>query len=305
MTSTDNSRAGGAHATSGPPEQRNLGAADEGARRQLNALRVTSNIVSALIRFPGPASNHDQAVAAARAMVQSAQRTTSGLIDDLGIGDEPWKQFRVMQLVSEVVAANWRSTASHGAPDASVEHMRPVWAALAEFDLPEDPGEQLVEDELIAIRIAVLEAMAPITREVGVASLFHDPGSAARHARDVILAACYDIRARLGGEQAGSSASLQLLTSLLRNAGAIYAAAWRRHGEAILTGLRGLPAEERAERIAAHPDGFPLNQIDAAFTEAFGRLADMVEHLAPISEPTPEVGPARARDRAPGETSSV
>ena len=83
-------------------------ALDQSARRSINALDVSSSLVSALIRNPGPAGSRQAVVIAAKTMLRSADEATHRLLAALDMQAVPWAQYRVMKAVTQAVSDTWR-----------------------------------------------------------------------------------------------------------------------------------------------------------------------------------------------------
>lgn len=269
-------------------QQRFASVSDADVRRQLNALAVTSHFVTALIRHPGPMGKHEEVVLSAKSMMKSAQDVTASLLTTLGMSNVPWAKFKIMRMVSEAVASRWRASSKEGHATAQVADMMPVWHALANMDAPPEVFDAPADDEGTARQIAVLDAMGPVLREIEVFDMFHNPTEAAIYARDRILAATDSAVGAMIGEGAGDHSRRMLNGALMRNGGTLYASAWRRNAEDLLDYLRTLAPQEQNEIVSAHPNGFSLDKVDASFHDAFSKLTDMVQYLAPTRVPKNE-----------------
>lgn len=260
-------------------------AGDAQARRAMNALAMTSGIVSALIQHPGAKGDHQSMVEGARAMLRSADETTSELLTGLRLDVVPWARFRIMRMVSLAVSEHWIATArATGKPSAEVRRFLPVWRELASHEMPAYQFDEPADDDRVALQIAVLDALQPVMREISVFALFHDELSAAMHARETILAAVEPALEELLPETVTPRSRKQLQQALLRNAGSLYASAWRRHAQDLVDRLSSLNVKEQEAAVARHPKGFPLDEVDNGFRASFTKLAEMASYLA---EPAP------------------
>lgn len=271
--------------------------ANEDARRALNSLAVTSHLVGALIRYPGPMGERNTTVQAAKAMIKSLDDTTASLVSDLSLQNIQWAKPRLMRMVSNAVADRWRASAKRGSASADVSDLLPVWKELSKLDADTPVFEDPPEEDHIALQISLLDAMIPVVREIQVFDLFHDPKKAATYARDHILKSTDDVLKRILGAEASDTSRKQMRAALLRHAGNLYSAAWRRHAENLLVHLNKLSKSEQLDAVDRNPGGFPLDQIDTAFEESFTKLVEMVEFLTPLrtaSAATEEVAEAAA-----------
>lgn len=258
---------------------------DAATRRALNALAVTSNLVSALIQHPGPNSTHASMVQAAREMLGSAHQTSQELVEKLQLGTLDGAPYRVMRLVSSAVADRWSATSREGAPKADVSDFMPVWVMLAQEDLPKMVIDKPATEPAAALRIAMLDAMQPVMHAISVFDMLHDLKEAAAHARDTMLVAAQGALAQLSADPMSDSSKSMLMQSLLRNAGAIYASAWRRHSEDTVDELQGMEKAEQAAILEKYPTGLPLEPIDEGFQSSFVKLVEMVQYLAAPKAP--------------------
>jgi hypothetical protein len=251
------------------------------ARRSLNALAVTSNIVNALVQHPGPGSDHESMVQAAKTMLSQADEMSSRLITRLDLESVSWARYRLMRMTTEAVSNRWMSTARDGGqPSADISAFLPVWREMAKHDLPTFQFEEVSDDERVMMQISVLDAMQPVLQEITAFDLFHDPSKAAMHAREQIVSAANFAVAELLPENTSKRAHGQLLQALLRNAGGVYASNWRRCAQDVVDFLSPLSVERQEQEVAARPGGWPLDGIDKGFIETYAKLTDMVAYLS-------------------------
>lgn len=256
---------------------------DASARRSLNALSVTSDLVIALIEHPGAKGSAESVVEAARSMVMSANDRTRELVEDLGLGEIGWARYRVMKMVSSAVSERWKTSAkANNEPSADVTDLMPVWKELAKHDLPtltfDDPADQ----SRVALQVALLDAMEPVLKEISIFDMFRDPKEAALSARNLMTSTVKEALYGLGGQSMSARSRNQLMQSLLRNAGTIYAAAWRQHASDTVQDLQSMDTVRQRALVEMHQEvgGFPIKPIEDAFSASFMKLVEMVEYLA-------------------------
>lgn len=253
---------------------------DAAARRALNALAVTSSMVSALIEHPGPDSDHQSMVNAARTMLRCADDSKQALMETLSLQSIPWAPYRLMRLVSAAVAERWSTSARLGTPTADVSNFMPVWQEVATHALPEMIIDPPAPEASAALRIAMLDAMQPVMEEIAIFDMLHSDKSAATHARDVILLGAHRALASLAADPMSERSKSMLMQTLLRNGGRIYASAWRRHAEDTIERLQSMTKQAQVALLESHPTGLPLAPIDEAFEGSFVKLVEMVQYLA-------------------------
>jgi hypothetical protein len=255
--------------------------ADQDIKRSINALVVSSHLVSALIRNPGPMCPHKSMVDAAKIMLAESDEVTIQLLSYLSLDEIPSAKYKIMRMVIQAVSDKWRSSSDNNAPSADVKAMIPVWKEIATHNLPLEFIDEQPKENYIFKQIALLSAMHPVLREIDVFDLFNDPKKAAIHARDQIIAISENSIDEIAGPAATEDSKKQLLSSLLTNAGTIYSSAWRKHANSILSEMRALPPKEQHHFVVSHPDGFSLDEIDRAFVDSFKKLVELVKFLAP------------------------
>lgn len=257
------------------------------ARRSLNALAVTSCIVNALVQYPGPESDHAAIVASAKSMLAQADDMATRLASGLELETVPWARYRLMRMTTEAVANRWTVTSrQNDTPNADISEFFPVWREMSKFDLPTFQFEEHSDDERVMMQVSVLDAMQPVLQEIAVFDLFHNPGKAAMHAREQIVGAANQAVADLLPPNSSRRAQMQLLESLLRNAGKVYASNWRRYSERVVDRLQPMTVAQQEYEVASRPGGWPLNEIDAGFRNSFDKLADMVSFLSMPTAPS-------------------
>jgi hypothetical protein len=255
-------------------------ALDQSARRSVNALDVSSSLVSALIRNPGPAGSRQAVVLAAKMMLRSADEATHKLLEALDLQSVPWAQYRVMKAVTQAVSDTWRSTSDADKASADVSALLPVWEAICRgLDIP-DPRPDSA-DERVLLQVSLLDAMQPVVREIASFPLFHDERRAATHARNRMLSAARSASRTLQGGRPIGSGQDHLMAALLRNAGTIYASSWRKQAENVKRVLAEMSPEHQSEMASRYPEGFPLEVVDKGFAESFQKLTELAQVLAP------------------------
>lgn len=256
------------------------------ARRSLNALAVTSSIVNALVQYPGPGSEHESMVKAAKTMLAQADEMATRLNSRLDLESVPWARYRLMRMTTEAVSSRWIASARQSdEPNADISDFLPIWREMAKYDLPTFHFDEPSQDERVMMQISVLDAMQPVLQEIALFDLFHDPIAAAMHAREQIVSAANEAVADLLPPDASRRAQAQLLQALLRNAGAVYASNWRRLCEEVIEKLEPLTIEQQEKEVTARPGGWSLSQVDDGFRNTFDKLADMVAFLANPATP--------------------
>lgn len=263
---------------------------DAAARRAINSLSVTSSIISALIQHPGPGGDHESLVNAARTMLRNSDEVTQRLLVDLKMEGLGWAKYRTLKMVTAAVAEAWITSAKDGGTaSADVTSLLPVWREIASHSLPELVFDEPAESTRVAIQCALLDAMEPVMRAISIFDMFRDPKQSALHARDKITAFAQVALDQLVDQHASTRSRHQLLQSLLRNAGTIYASAWRRHADDTVGDLMAMEPSQQKLTLEMNPEGLPLVAIDEAFSESFAKLVDMVHFLSsPKTSPKAE-----------------
>lgn len=261
---------------------------DASTRRSLNALAVSSSLMNALIRSPGPGAPHGAMVKGTQEMMTSANATTEELVAALRLGNVPWARYRILRMVAAAVAEQWTVSAldgQSGSPSADVRHLIPAWLEIAKHDAPEPVYEDAADNSRVALQVALLDAMEPVVREIGIFDMLHSEQEAAVHAKDVISSAVQASMANLLDAAASNRSRNQLLQALLRNAGTIYASAWRHHAQDVVDQLRQMDKAGQQMVAEMHPEGLPLEEVDEAFAGTYSRLVEMVQFLGDAPEP--------------------
>ena len=265
--------------------------ADAAARRALNALSVTTNMVSALISNPGSGADIQETVLSAKEMLNQADRVTHLLADELKVKSISWAPYRLMKIASSAVAERWKTSSKAGKPTASVVDFIPVWTEVARYQLPEMVLQNPAEDHNIALRISLLEAMQPIMNVINIFDMFHDPMHAVKHARDMILVTAQRSMLSFNKEQMTDSSKSLLLQSLLRNAGNIYANCWQKESEDLIDRLQKMTPVEQTAVIERYSNRAPLSRVDESFEQSFIKLIEMVQFLSVSKDPTLQSNP--------------
>lgn len=261
---------------------------DAAARRALNALSVTSELVSALIVHPGTDKEHGALVQSVREMISSAHGTVQQLEQSLGLSVFPWARHRLMRLMAQAVADRWQATARQGKASADISDLVPMWMEVARHDLPAIVYEDPAPEPAAALRIAMLDAMHPVMTEIALFDFFHDPQEAAAHARDTILVTARRALAMVTTDPMSDRSRSLMMQALLRTAGKNYASAWRRAAEDTVERMQTMEPAQQAALIQQHPGGLPLDAIDESFRNSFLNLAEMVQYLATPKAPAME-----------------
>lgn len=276
-------------------------AGDASARRALNALSVTGNLVSALIAHPGANGDYKSTVQAAQQMLTTSDSTTKSLVEKLDLKNISWAPYRVMKIVSKAISDRWSFSAKAGEASVDVSDLIPVWEEIGKYNLPEISFDAPAEDHGIALRIALLEAMQPTMNVISIFDMFHDSSKAAKHARDVILVTTQRALASLTGEPMNDRSKSLLMQALMRNAGDLYANCWKKESEETIDRLQQMTKAQRLALVEQYPSGLPLEKIDESFTQSFLKLVEMVQYLTVTQDPQQKVSdemPSQYEDSA-------
>lgn len=271
---------------------------DASVRRSLNALAVTSSLVSALIDHPGERGEREEMVDSARRMLASADRSTLDVLEIMGIapGEQPWAHHRVLRVVVQAIAERWRQSAAAGSASPDVSDLLPVWDELMRAQYPELVFADSVKEDELALKIAMIEGMRPVISEIAIFDFFRKPSDCAGAAAKLIAERALAGARELAGDSASPASMKMLVNSLVRNAGHLFASAWRRQATDLVSETLGQMSREQInEFVRAHPDGLSLQPIETAFLGAFSRLLETIRFLVPPRRESRPDTPSEAR----------
>lgn len=271
--------------------------AEASARRSLNSLSVTHRLMSALVKYPGHKAGHDLMVESARTLLNSSNATTEALVKELNLDVFPWARHTIMRIVSGAVADQWEATAQvDGKPSADMSAFLPAWKEIARHNLPENIYQDPAPDNAAALRIAMLDAMQPVLKEILAFDMFHEPSQASSHAKNLILRSSQRALGDLVVEPMTDRSKSLMMQSLLRVAGSIYSSCWRNYAVEVHAEMIAMTPRQQREFLEKNNGLIPLDKVDLAFSDSYSKQIEMVQYLSAVKSPTVEHSPPDVND---------
>ena len=255
---------------------------DAVVRRALNAIGVTGSIMEALVDHPGLSGAPEDMVKAARTMLDASCKAAADIMNILGLAENqaPWIYHQALRAATFVVSRQWRTRTQSGQHSADVSAYLPAWIEVMNTEIAQREFPPDAPDDEIAVKVAMLDAMSQIMPEMAIFNFFRDENENMHAACAAVFDAVMTSAQSLSPANASDESRRLLLAALIRNAGSLYAAAWRNHAREIVDELMAMDTKTQNAYIRSKLGGFPIAPVEQTFRSNFARLADMVRHIA-------------------------
>lgn len=261
-------------------------ASDEARRktmRTLNAVKILSPVLSAVIERHGASGSEDESLATFRRLVSQASEMSELVIVELGEDPASPDSFWLRNMLERAFCEILRDQVQRG-KDGSLKSLQPVLRQVARMEWPS--GEGKVEFETwgpdTTVRAALIRATAPVMIKAAGFDFFRTDLAADMEAimRSLMGAAS---RATLAicDPIASEKEKASLFSVLVGEAGSLYASAWNACGKQVVKNLSGLNDKELKSLLSQNPTGLPLDKVNAMFEKSFGRLVALSVKLVP------------------------
>jgi hypothetical protein len=249
--------------------------------KTLNALKIVSPIIMALMQRPGIDSTSEDLSQSFKQLISETSSISEYVCEQLGIDPQKERNFWVRNVLeksfAEILNAQWTTSGK-----INVEPLKLLVEQIIKFG--ETTAEKVQYDELpeeSLIKIATIKAMLPIFNEAQVNSLYRNLDNDI----EPIMTKLFEISKlaviKLSDDYANEKDRSKLFYMIIQEAGQLYASAWKAEGIRVAKIMANHPPEKLQNTLDKYKKtgGLPITKIDNDFDKYFDKMLVITEKL--------------------------
>lgn len=251
--------------------------------RTLNAIKIISPVLSAVVERHGASGSEDESLSTFRRLVSQASEMSELMIRELGEDPEAPGSFWLRNMLERTFCEILRDQVQRG-KEGSLKSLQPVLREVAKMQWASAEGAAEFETwgTDTTVRAALMKATAPVMIKAAVFDFFRaDLAADMEDVMRVLMGAASRATLSIVDSAASEREKASLFAVLVGEAGLLYASAWNVCGKQVVGNLSGLNDKELKELLAQSPSGLPLDKVNAMFEKSFSRLVALSVKLVP------------------------
>ena len=250
--------------------------------KTLNALKIVSPIICALMEKPGVDAPNEEMSESFRHLIKETSSIAEVLCEKMGIDPTKEKNFWIRNVIeknfAEILRIQWTNSGK-----TNISQISNLFDEV--LKVSETTAETSHYDELSPlnnVKMATFRAIMPILTE---ATTSFDLYRNLEQDIEPITQKLFDVSAKavekLADDYADSSNRAKLFYMIIQEAGTLYAAAWRAETKKI-SEIMEQHSKDRIEKTIEkykNTGGFPLNRIEHDFEKYFSKMMVITEKL--------------------------
>lgn len=250
--------------------------------KTLNALKIVSPLISALMVRPGVDAPNDQISDSFKYLIKEISTGSEAICDKMNVDPTKEKNFWIRNVIeknlADIIHDQW---IKEGKVNIStiVESM----ATVVEFS--ENVAEKNIYDEFPEkelLSMACMKSMMPVINEAhNNFSLYRDMEKDI----DPIMTKLFETSAKavdkIADDYADSKDRAKLFSMIIQEAGTLYASSWHAEGKRISEIMEKMPKERYEEALEKHKQkgGLPLAKVESDFDKYFTKMLAVTQKL--------------------------
>lgn len=249
--------------------------------KTLNALKIVSPIISALMQRPGVDAPNEEMSESFRILISETSAFSVAVCEKLGIDPNKEKNFWIRNVleksISEILHNQW---VAHGKADMKpIEQLIDDVVAFNVTVSEKSQYDDIPEESLV--KLAGIKAMLPILSEANEFNLYRDIE------KDIepIMTKLFDTSAqavtKLADDYANEKDRSKIFYMIMQEAGLLYAASWKCENQRISNIMKENSPEKMKAVLEKYQKsgGFPLTKIEHDFDKYFNKMVIITEKL--------------------------
>jgi hypothetical protein len=250
--------------------------------KTLNALKIVSPIITALMERPGVDAPNDEMSESFRNLIKEISSASNAVCEKIGIDPNKEKNYWVRNVLeksfAEILKEQWTNNGETSTDKiiALVDHIVKFSETVSEKgQYDEVPDESLV-------KMANIRAMLPILNEAQTNfDLYRDLESDIEPIMTKLFGASAQAVEKLADNYASSSDRSKLFFMVMQEAGKLYASSWHSEGQRVKDIMNAYSPEKLEKALERYKSsgGLPLDKIDHDFDKYFSKMLVITEKL--------------------------
>lgn len=249
--------------------------------KTLNALKIVSPIVSALMQRPGVDAANEELSQSFKQLISETSTISEAICEKLGIDPLKERNFWVRNVLeksfAEVLSVQWTT---HG--KINIEPLKELTDQIIKFG--ETTAEKIQYDEISEeslVKLAGIKAMLPILSEAQNNNLYRNLETDIEPIMTKLFETSKHAVVKLADDYANEKDRSKLFYMIMQEAGILYAASWKSEGIRINKIIENTPTEKLQASLEKYKSngGLPLTKIEHDFDKYFDKMLVITEKL--------------------------
>lgn len=249
--------------------------------KTLNALKIVSPIISALMQRPGVEAKNEDLSESFRTLITEISSLAENVCKQLNVDPTKEKNFWIRNVLernfSQVLGEQW---IKNGKVDVSP--VREMIESVIEFSENVAEKEKYNEiSDIHLVKLAGITAMLPILKEATNFNLYRNFENDIEGIMLKLKSKAVEATKELADPYANSDERSKLYYLLLKEAGEMYAISWKIETQRIHNIMNSFSEEKLRSSITQYKEngGFPLNKVDIEFDKYFSKVVTISKKL--------------------------
>lgn len=249
--------------------------------KTLNALKIVSPIISALMQRPGVEAKNEELSESFRNLITEISGLAENVCNQLNVDPTKDKNFWIRNVLernfAQILGEQW---VSNGKID--VEPIKSMIEGIINFSDKVAEKEKYEEvSDLHLVKLAGISAMLPIIKEATNFNLYRNFENDIEDIMTKLKNKAVEATKELADPYADSAERSKLYYLLLKEAGEMYAVSWKIETQRIGNIMNSFSEDKLRNAINQYKanGGFPLNKVDAEFEKYFNKVVTISQKL--------------------------
>jgi len=254
--------------------------------KTLNALKIVSPIITALMQRPGIDAPNEEMSESFRHLIKEIASVSSIVCEKIGIDPEKEKNYWVRNVLeksfAEILKSQWTITGT-----TNTEQIVNLIDDIVKFS--DTTSEKSQYDEIpdrSLVKMANIRAMLPILNEAQTHfDLYRDLETDIEPIMTKLFKTSAKAVEKLADSYADSQAKSKLFYMIIQEAGTLYASAWHAEGLIVSNIMNTYSPDKLEKSLERHKrlGGLPLDKIEHDFEKYFDKMMVITDKL--VSSP--------------------
>lgn len=250
--------------------------------KTLNALKIVSPIITALMKRPGVDAGNDEMSESFRHLIKEIANVSGAVCEKIGIDPNKEKNYWVRNVLeksfAEILKDQWTNNGQ-----TSTEKIVSLVDEIVKFS--ETASEKSQYDEVpdhSLVKLANIRAMLPILNEAQTHfGLYRDLESDIEPIMTKLFQSSSLAVEKLADNYASSADRSKLFYMVMQEAGNLYASSWHAEGTRVQEIMNAYSPEKLQKALERYKSsgGLPLEKVDHDFDKYFNKMLVITEKL--------------------------
>lgn len=248
--------------------------------RTLNAIKIVSPILEAIMINPGADSDAEKQTKTFKELVNTTSSLSSKTCLMLGLDPEEdnnrWIRNVFERLFAQLIKSQW--VENNKINVSNIENLIQTILDHETVVLSEYKAMNLDMDS--DVRIHLIKSMLPVLTQPAF-KLNRDIEQDIEHIMTLILQTARENMSQIIDQNADPKQKADILKLLIVEGGQLYAAAWKNYSIYAENVMKKMSPEEKEKLNKKYPNGFPISSVDEEFKTYFNKLLLVTQKLIP------------------------